>query len=698
MNKFRAILRRRWPVLVVTLVLGGLAGYFSANAVGPERETTQYQADQVIVANRLSGNPANVPQDSLKVTRGEVPELAAEILAEEDSAALARKVKVSDETDSSSISLRVYDTDPERASEIVQAFTQAFLQVVNAELRSEDQRQLEQLSQRLTDAEAALTAFDEENGFISRPDVPLPQTPTVDALVAERARLAQAARDAQANLEAAELEISEREPYSTLGPERPRVAESQLLEVPESPLFRAGLLGFIGLLLGIGLIIVIERVNRRVDTRDELAELLDIPIIAEIGRIRSRNIPSDEEGVIDLEGAWSEHYRRVRSAIEFVQAQALESAAGHAGQANGAPVATQAQAAPPRNRRESPVIAGHGSGSTVPRTFMFVSALPGEGKSTSVALTALAMAEAGDNVLALSADFRRPKLEKYLGMQRDPSVADLAELSVNRPTVNDVVHPGRIPHLWTAAAGKPTTEVTGRLAAAREVAVEAAAQEVTVLLDSSPLRVSNDPVDLLSVADEVILVVRAGRSTVKSLEDTVELLEMHHAPVMGVVLIGTLATRELYAYYASYYREMDEVGKQKRGWGRRRHSSGGPDPDGVPGSEDVDREEPVNGDPEEVPEEVLVRQRSVRGEATPAPPGPAEPGRPSGTQPPQWSPPASGHREAPNRGQWPMPGPQSQSGIVPPPHPLLSQSQPPPANSQRIQSATAVDRPNENRR
>lgn len=697
MNKLKAILRRRWPVLLATLALGVLAGYFSANSVGPERETTQYQAEQVVVANRMSGNPASVPQDALKVTRGKVPKVAAEILGEDesDAAALARKVRVSDETDSSSISLRVYDTDPERASEIVQAFTQAFLQVVNSDLRSEDQRQLDQLAERKAAAEAALEAFDDQNGYISRPDVPLPQTPTVDALVAERNRLDQAVRDATNSLEQAQLEISEREPYSTLGPERPEVAESQLLEVPESPVFRAGLLGLIGLLLGIGLVIVIERVNRRVDTRDELAELLDIPIIAEIGRIRSRNIPADESGRIKLEGAWSEHYRRVRSAIEFVQAQASEATEGaRVGAVNGAGGAPP-PASRPRNRRESPVIAGHGSGATVPRTIMFVSALPGEGKSTSVALTALAMAEAGDNVLALSADFRRPKLERYLGMDSEPTLADMAELSVNRPTVNDVVHPGRVPHLWTAAAGKPTSEVTARLAAAREVAVEGAAQGVTVLLDSSPLRVSNDPVDLLPVADEVILVVRAGRSTVKSLQDTVELLEMHHAPVMGVVLIGTLSTRELYAYYASYYREMEERERRGRGWGRRPRGPGDADqgsggPQRTDNSETPADQEAAQQHDEAEPDQVEVLARDASPRPRSSSHGSATVSRGSSSH--------GGATHATSRGAWSGSAPLSKGSVLPPPHPLLSKAHPVPPPGQRSQSANAVDRPNENRR
>lgn len=561
MTKLRAILRRRWPVLLVALVLGLAAG-FASIAVGPKRETTQYQAEQVVVANRVLGNPANVPQDALKVTRGDVPDVAAKALDRpQDRAALINKVRVTSDTDSSSIKLVVYDTDPKVASDIVQAFATAFLDVVNTELRSEDRRQLEQLTQRVDEANAALAAFDATNGFITRPDVALPSTPSIDALVAERRQLTDTLSTAKAALDQADLETSARQPYTTLGPEDPRVADSQLLEVPASPLFRAGLLGSIGLLLGVGLVMIIERVNQRVDTREELAELLTVPIIAEIGQISARKRPKHGDGRLRLDGIWSEHYRRVRSAIQFVQSEAMLRPSGPNGSnGNNGSNGSEGNASPVMSNQPGAVISGHRTrAGTVPRVFLFASALPGEGKSTSVALTALALAETGIDTLVINADFRRPQVESYLGGKRSPSLADRAELSTERPSVDEVVQGTLAEHLWIAAAGDPTHEVGGRLEAAREVAAEAAARGGTVLIDSSPLRVSNDPIDLLPIVDEVILVVRAGRTTVKSLEDTVELLEMHHAPVLGVVLIGTLATREMYAYYQSYYQQADQA-------------------------------------------------------------------------------------------------------------------------------------------
>ncbi|MFZ4434701.1 MAG: hypothetical protein ACOYOQ_16035, partial [Microthrixaceae bacterium] len=215
MNKLQAVLRRRWPLLVLTTVLGLVAG-FATQSLAASRDVTQYQAEQVIVGNRDAGAQVNVEQDALRVNRGEVLDAAAAELGEDDPDALAKKVQVDSDVDSNSIKLRVFDVEPQRASSVVQAFAVAFLNVVNADLRSEDQRLLDELTGRAETAQQALADFDTVNGFISRTDVPLPQTPTIDALVAERQRLDDAFVDAQQRLDTAKLEISQREPYSSL--------------------------------------------------------------------------------------------------------------------------------------------------------------------------------------------------------------------------------------------------------------------------------------------------------------------------------------------------------------------------------------------------------------------------------------------------------------------------------------------------
>ena len=522
MTKLQTVLLRRWPILLVALILGVVAGGASA-LFGAERQIANYQAEQVLVANDVAGSPANVDQDALKVTRGAVPAAAAEKLGSPgDGVDLARKIDTRASTDSSSIKLTTFDVDPDVAAARVDAFGSEFLRIVNAELRRDETDQLAELRDRRQAAQNALDGFDQQNPLIQIGG--LPASPEVDILVAERQRLAETLSIADEEYRDFELQVSRRLPYSSLGPSEPRLADAQLVEVPSSPLFRAGLVGAIGLMLGVGLVLIIERANVRIDTREDLAELAPFPIIAEVNRLRSRRQPRHHDGRLRLDGPWSEQYRRVKSAIQFAQTH------------------------------EAPSTNGHGpTAPAVPRVFLFVSALPAEGKSTSVALTATALAQDGQPTLAINADFRVPRLDGLLGADASPSIADRAELSTQRATIDEVLQKTLEPNLTVASSGPPSREVTRRIQSAAEIATEIASRGETVLIDSTPLQVANDTIDLLPCVDQVILVVRAGRTTKRALEDAMASLEQHEASVLGAVLVDTLADRETRAYYGTYY-------------------------------------------------------------------------------------------------------------------------------------------------
>ena len=564
MSKVRAILLRRWPVLVVTLVIGGIAGVASSQ-FGKDDVKPTWEAQQVVVSNRTSAGQAFVQQDSLKVVRGNVLAAAAKTLGVDDDEALRKQMAVTYDEDSSSIKIQSTDKVARKAVRRVSAFTDAFLEIVNQELLSNEQRQLAELKTRFDAATSDLEAFDRANGDLSRPDVSIPNTDSFNALVAERRRLVDAQSTARDQYESARVEMNTTAPYSTLGPEAPTIETSILPKVPKSPLFRAGLVGFLGLLLGLVIVMVVERMNQRIDTRDELAEQLPhIPILAEIGHLPRKRMTFHEDGRIRLDGVWAEHYRRIRAAIQFVQSHGVATrtpTADVGSSLNGVPVAPSTVNGSATNGTASNGATANGSSPTSPpMVFLFTSTLPGEGKSTSCALTALALAEVNVDTLVINGDFRKPQVDKLLGAAASPSLADRAELTLDRPSIDDVVQASATPHLWMAAGGPPSFEVGTRLEAAREVALEAARRGATVLIDSPPLRVANDSIDLFPVVDGLILIVRAGRTTQKSLADTLELLELHHAPILGVLLIGTQGSRELYAYYDSYYTAVDRHG------------------------------------------------------------------------------------------------------------------------------------------
>jgi len=87
-----------------------------------------------------------------------------------------------------------------------------------------------------------------------------------------------------------------------------------------------------------------------------------------------------------------------------------------------------------------------------------------------------------------------------------------------------------------------------------------------VLVDSPPLLMANDAVELARHADGVLLVARAGQTPIEAAEGSAELLERLEIPVVGVVLVASEAASSASRHYASrYYAEPERTG-----WLRRR--------------------------------------------------------------------------------------------------------------------------------
>ncbi len=510
MTKLRAVLRRRWSLLLLGLLLGVAAGVVSS-VVAPEGDdTTEYRVRQLIVANNAAPRSGGVEQDALRVTRGEVARVAAETLGVQDPTDVSSKVSAAADPETGTIEVASTDVDPEQATRRVTAFVDAFVDVVNGDLTGEQELRLRELQQQVDDARAQLAAFDAAN-----PDVRNQGPASTPFLVEERSTLQQTLEQAEQQLRAERLNAQRTLPYSTLGTDAPEAVDDELLPVPTGAPFRAALLGLLGLSLAVAVTIVVERLVPRIDTRDELITAADLPVLAEVGRFSSRKLPRSADGTLRLEGPWAEPYRRIRSALQFMHAGA--------------------------------------SGQGGARVFMITSPSPSEGKSTTTAVTALALAETGERTLVVGGDFRRPSVHELLGVSAVPGIREHARLDVARPTSDQIVHPTAHDHLFVAPSGTPGKEVAGLAEATRSLVSEAVAEGATVIIDTSPVEVANDAIDLLAVVDEVVIVVRSGRTTVRALQHTIEQLRLHGASIMGTALIGTPGLAKQQYYYDGYY-------------------------------------------------------------------------------------------------------------------------------------------------
>ena len=84
------------------------------------------------------------------------------------------------------------------------------------------------------------------------------------------------------------------------------------------------------------------------------------------------------------------------------------------------------------------------------RTLVVTSTGPGEGKTTVASNLAIAFAHAGQRVLLIDGDMRRPRVHEVFGLRQEPG---LSNVMVGNAKASQSVHKTTVPGLWVLAAG-----------------------------------------------------------------------------------------------------------------------------------------------------------------------------------------------------------------------------------------------------
>jgi hypothetical protein len=66
------------------------------------------------------------------------------------------------------------------------------------------------------------------------------------------------------------------------------------------------------------MLLIIEKINPRFDTRDEVTEVLSLPVIGEIATLPRAYIQGKDRTKVSLDLPTAEAYRRLRSAFQFI--------------------------------------------------------------------------------------------------------------------------------------------------------------------------------------------------------------------------------------------------------------------------------------------------------------------------------------------------------------------------------------------
>jgi len=189
-------------------------------------------------------------------------------------------------------------------------------------------------------------------------------------------------------------------------------------------------------------------------------------------------------------------------------------------------------------------------------TIAVTSAREGEGKTTCVAQMALAMAEVGSRVIVVDADFRRPTLqEQLMPDQPRPLRPGLSNHLVDGATLQEIVHDTGHPGVELVPTGPLPPNPAAFLESNRVEPTlrELAERADVVLIDCPPLSAGADASILAGRVDGAIVVVDLERSDERAVHDVLRQLHTVHAPILGFVLNRDRAAELAYSYrYAGH--------------------------------------------------------------------------------------------------------------------------------------------------
>lgn len=289
---------------------------------------------------------------------------------------------------------------------------------------------------------------------------------------------------------------------------------------------RSGIVGvLLGAILGLGLAFVAEALERRVRSEQEIDETLGIPLLGRLPR-PSRRLRKANQLVMlaNPRSIEAETVRKLRTNVEFANLE--------------------------RNAR----------------TIMVTSSVQREGKSTTIANLAVALARAGRRVTLVDLDLRRPYLDRFFRAKSVPGITDVLggrfELSdAIRSVLVPTAHTRRpdaasfeLHAASTSSNGRGQAQGVLRVVPAGTIPPDAgeligtealgsvlnvlAEQSDYLLIDSPPLLVVGDAMTLSAKVDAMIIITRLRIVHHGMLRELARLLKACPAEKLGYVIAG----------------------------------------------------------------------------------------------------------------------------------------------------------------
>jgi capsular exopolysaccharide synthesis family protein len=186
------------------------------------------------------------------------------------------------------------------------------------------------------------------------------------------------------------------------------------------------------------------------------------------------------------------------------------------------------------------------------RNLVITSTGPGEGKTMVAANLAIGLAQAGQRVLLVDADMRRPRVHEVFRQKQEPG---LSNLMVGHTVPSACIRKSNVQGLWLLTGGRIPPNPAELLGSRRfKDFIQSLGDHFdSVIIDSPPAMAVTDAAVAASVATGIVFVVGSEMTSRHAAKTALQQLQSGRAPFLGVVLNRVDFERNAY-YYSHYYR------------------------------------------------------------------------------------------------------------------------------------------------
>ena len=314
---------------------------------------------------------------------------------------------------------------------------------------------------------------------------------------------------------------------------KPAIVPTHPINIPSSVMIVVtGVI--MGLILGFVFVFVVETLDTSIGTIEDVESLLGVPVLGAIPFFEK-----DEKGQVysirnlvthfDPTSIIAEAFRSLRTNIRFM---GLEKKG---------------------------------------KTFLVTSSFVQEGKTFSIVNLALSIAQAGDKVLLVEGDLRKPMINKMFGLPKDPGLTDyvlgnyqwkeiivsITDLILGDFEFEDIMKTPGLENLNIMVGGSlpPNPSEILRSPRFNEFLKEACKDYNYIFIDAPPILPVADATEIAPIVDSVILVYKVGQIARGVVKRAKASLDNVNAKVLGVILnsIKPEIGPDYFKYHTQYY-------------------------------------------------------------------------------------------------------------------------------------------------